>query len=626
MNGWARLFRVLSLDFLAGPIFGKELRVLSRRGRHYWLRGLHIALLSFFVVITWINVVDWVAGPNSVYRMSDAGKTIITTIVWFQFVTLQLVAVAMMSTAVSEEVHHRTLGVLLTTPITRWQIVGGKMLARLVQLVLLLLISLPLLSLVRVFGGVPIGYVLGSACMTITAGLFVGAVAIFYSTLFRKAYASFLLTLATLAVLQALLPLIAMLLLAIGAAGAMASGSTSTLEWTLGAIVHINPFWALSVMTMETFSPQMGGQIPFSWGMHCLVMLGATALVLLPTVVLVRKAARRAIVGRTTGPGRGPRAVPAPSLPTADAPDTNTVQPPPMPAQPRPAAPRAKAGKTPVGPVREITGSPMVWRKLRTPMIQSKALRVAALCVVIALMAIFYALLGKLDVLGEAETQAAFVVALLLCGMVPTAVFSATTISSEREARTLPLLLTTTLSDGQVIFAYVVETLRRSLPAWCLLFAHVLVFVLFGVLHVSVLAYLLVLVVWLAVFLAGMGMWVSSIYRRTTAAVVVNLAMILVVWALAPLVMGLLDLEIANRAWANLNPFVQAVVLTEGCATEGGAGEVFDWPGIRGKYGIDYGPGRTLECLGIALGVYGLAASGGFWRAKRRLRRNLFAS
>ena len=73
--------RLASLSWLAGPIFGKELRVSSRRRRNYWTRFAYLAFLMVFLVVIWLEVVD-VAGSSGTYmasRLAQAGKQIIVT-------------------------------------------------------------------------------------------------------------------------------------------------------------------------------------------------------------------------------------------------------------------------------------------------------------------------------------------------------------------------------------------------------------------------------------------------------------------------------------------------------------------------------------------------------------------
>jgi ABC-type transport system involved in multi-copper enzyme maturation permease subunit len=151
---------------LTGPIFDKELRVSSRR----WTQ-----LVSYYQ-----------PGAFQAAWMSEAGKMIISTIVWFQFCATQLVAIIMLSTSISDEIYNRTLGLLMTTPINSFQIVMGKLLSKLLQLMLLLAISLPLLAIVRIFGGVPWDYIISSLCITLTTVAFVGSLSLLFSIFSRR--------------------------------------------------------------------------------------------------------------------------------------------------------------------------------------------------------------------------------------------------------------------------------------------------------------------------------------------------------------------------------------------------------------------------------------------------------
>ena len=176
--------KIINPAWLTGPIFDKELRTSSRRKRNYVLRFAYLAILTVFVVLVWSSMVKLRGGgAYRISRMSEAGLAIITTIIVFQFIATQFIAVVMLSTAISDEIYNRTLGVLMTTPINSFQIVMGKLFSKLLQLILLLSVSLPLLAIVRVFGGVPWDYVLSSLCITLTAVIFAGSLSLYFSLL-----------------------------------------------------------------------------------------------------------------------------------------------------------------------------------------------------------------------------------------------------------------------------------------------------------------------------------------------------------------------------------------------------------------------------------------------------------
>ena len=154
------------------------------------MRFAYLLFLTGFLSVIWLDATDFAVsfGTHMASRLALAGKQIIVFLVWFQFYVTQFVAIVMLSTAIGDEIYHRTLGVLMSTPITGFQIVMGKLSGKLLQLILLLGVSLPLLAIVRIFGGVPWNYIISSLCMTLSALIFVGLLSLFFSSFSRKTY------------------------------------------------------------------------------------------------------------------------------------------------------------------------------------------------------------------------------------------------------------------------------------------------------------------------------------------------------------------------------------------------------------------------------------------------------
>jgi len=260
---------------LTGPIFDKELRVSSRRRRNYVLRFVYIVLLTAFLALIWIEAMGH--SGSAVYRisrMAEAGKAIIIYIVWFQFCTTQILAVIMLSNSISDEIYHRTLGLLMTTPINSFQIVMGKLFSKLLQLVLLLAISLPLLAIIRVMGGVPWNYVISSLFITLTTVIFVGSLSLFFSIFSRRTYVVIIVTILTLGTIFALLPL------GIYAAWDL-TNSAITERSVFTAIFLPNPYCSMFINTIVMVDPRSAAAIAFyRWPLHCGIMLAASAILL----------------------------------------------------------------------------------------------------------------------------------------------------------------------------------------------------------------------------------------------------------------------------------------------------------------------------------------------------------
>jgi len=618
--------------WVTGPIFGKELRVSSRRRRNYVLRFFYLVVLSVFVVAVWGSLVGSRGGSGGyrVYRMAEIGKTVIGTIVWFQFIALQMLAVVMLSTAISDEVEQRTLAVLATTPVRTFQIVLGKLLSKLLQLLILLAISLPLLAVVRVFGGVPWNFVLAGVCITLTACMVAGAVSMFFSALFRRAYVSILCCMGVGFVLYAVLPMILGMIFALVAIPAMMSrgGPGAWLQITWAAVSLTNPFAVLGIVTSGLASP---GAMPFIqgpgfWTLHCGIMLAISVLALWLCGRVVRKAVLRAAMGDTEGsrpvPQAAPSAAPLPAqaaaLPAAGA--EVVLTPVPLPVPPPVPLP-ASAG----GEIRRIAGSPVLWRELRVPLTRSIVKKAVGISLPLSIVGLTYLLVGLAGGLGDRHTHAVYVSVYVAIGMTFMTVLPATAIAGEKQSRCWPLLLTTPLSDVHILLAKAAGVCRRCWPGWFLLWAHLVVFTCIGLIHPVAMVHLGMLVTGVAVFLTGSGLYFSARFKRTTPAVIANLALAALLWVVPPTLMGPLGIGGGElgRLYVAAHPLVQAFVVS---VSASGVQNVAKGMAHM-RYELAWGSGSVVDATGLlllAMAAHCLAGAAFSWRALGHFRRRVF--
>ncbi|HUW19702.1 MAG TPA: hypothetical protein VMW16_10405 [Sedimentisphaerales bacterium] len=588
--------RCVSLSWLAGPIFDKELRVSSRRRRNYVLRFVYLAVLTVLLVLIWVEVVRY--GGSAVYRtsrMGEAGKTIIAFIVWFQFCATQVVAGVMLSTSISDEIYNRTLGLLMTTPINSFQIVMGKLFSKLLQLILLLAISLPLLAVVRVFGGVPWDYLISSLCITLATVIFVGSLSLFFSIFTRRAYVVIIMTALTVGALFVIVPLFTTMV------WQALDLRTIIPERTLATVIlHPNPYGALAFNSAMMFNPRGGTGMPvLLWPLHCGIMLAASALVLSLSVSLVRKVALAQAAGQSDIFMRRRRSR-------------------------RPASPQTAVREESSGPVRHINGPPALWKELRAPILRRHKLAASVIiCVCLLVLCASYGLWALEGHLDEKEVHMLYVTIFMSAGMLFTIVIPATCITSEKESRSWPLLLATTLSDNEILFGKFMGVFRRCLPIWLFLFGHLALFTIVGYIHPIAILQMAVLVIWLITFLSCTGLYFSSRFRHTTTAVIMNFALAAVIWGLVPLLLFLVlnvfhaDQDLAET-YMDTNPFVHALALIDATAGSRNVGS-YDWVGI-GSLSVFESTCWMLFCMLAYISVGSLFA----WRAGCRLRRNIF--
>lgn len=478
---------------LFGPIFDKELRVSSRRKINYFLRFAYILLLSIFILSVWYSTLGIRSSGSAVYqisRLSSAGRQIITTIVWFQFIAAQLIAIVMLSSSVSDEIHTGTLSVLMTTPISSFQIVTGKLLSKLLQLMLLLAISLPLLAIVRVFGGVTWNYVVSSICITLTAVMLASAVSLLLSMIYRHSYTVILMTiLGYLLVFGALAGLFNML--------AVKGIFIFDQNVTQSILALINPFVAFAATNAILL--QSGVPKFFSWPVHCLIMLAVTAVLLAISVWHVRKAALgEAFCG--SGKLWSGRILKRRACSNVD-----------------------NAGsQSPAGSILPVTGPPIVWKEMRKGFVgHSKTDRTITILLIVlfCLTAILLLLSPRNNIFPRY-----LILGLYWVVMIRLAVFSAGSIAGEKEARTWPILLVTTLGDKEIIRGKAIAAIRRNIPL--LLLYLVLICISYANLGLQVFPQILISLLITAVdtvcsilFLAGIGVYFGVRLKTTTTAV-----------------------------------------------------------------------------------------------------------
>ncbi len=475
--------RLLPLSRLTGPLFDKELRVSSRQRRFYLLRFAYIALLAIVVAQFWLSVVRGNRNVSAVVwvsRMPEAGKQIITTILWFQFIVGQLIAAVLLSGAIGGEIRQRSLDVLLTTPVSRFQIVLGKLLSKLLQLVLMLAISLPLLAIVRVFGGVPWNYVVSGLCITLTAAVFVASLSLFCSITQRQTH-------------QVMATVLAWCLILWG-------GLLGVLS-VLVFVKYLTPLQSESiarlispplVMIEQTQAMFMGkGASP--WGWHCLFMLAAAGVLVLLSVWRLRRARLDAIGARLDSSGSNRRWLWHRSI-------------------------------------RRVKGAPIVWKELRRPYLprnRRQLLGFITLLLAIAAITICLVVLVAYDMVPLVGLAAGVAYLLWLMFVVNATSTSASAITREKEARTWPILLTTPLDNGEIVRGKAVGALRWNLPLLAPLpFLGLLILIVaFDEISgaweaVYYLAGWVFRVLGALVFLVGMALYMGTRVKTTSVAVV----------------------------------------------------------------------------------------------------------
>ncbi len=170
---------------LWNPIVAKEYRTRMRTWRSPFAITLYIVLLGG---IAWaiFTVMSLTATSQFGGSPTNYGQQLFTFLILFQVALLAFITPALTAGAISGERERQTIDLLFVTPIRPFAIIWGKLLASLSFVVLLLVISVPIFSLVFLFGGIELDQMLYSFAVTAMTALTLGFIGVAFSTLFRR--------------------------------------------------------------------------------------------------------------------------------------------------------------------------------------------------------------------------------------------------------------------------------------------------------------------------------------------------------------------------------------------------------------------------------------------------------
>src|SRR5712691_2486081 len=159
---------------MLGPIFVRELQTVPRRGAHYLTRTASLGLLWVLGLTAWQAAVGW-------HRAATLGETARFGLLLFQIFTyvqltlLMFFAALSAASTIAQEKDRRTFILLLITDLRNYEIVLGKLLGSLLQIVLFLIGVVPFLLMIMLLGGVDVTQVLKATLILATTALAAGS-------------------------------------------------------------------------------------------------------------------------------------------------------------------------------------------------------------------------------------------------------------------------------------------------------------------------------------------------------------------------------------------------------------------------------------------------------------------
>ncbi len=154
------------------PVLARELKQ-RMRGRHVWLVvTLYLAVLA--VILRWVYVAssrDEFNGGFDLLASATAGRAIFQWLLFFMLLLVCFIVPGLTAGAISGERERQTMVALQLTLLRPRSIVLGKLLASLAFVVLLIIASLPLVTVPFLVGGVSLPEVVKGLWMVLATAV-----------------------------------------------------------------------------------------------------------------------------------------------------------------------------------------------------------------------------------------------------------------------------------------------------------------------------------------------------------------------------------------------------------------------------------------------------------------------
>ena len=177
---------------MRNPVYNREMRVSSRSIRLPMILLLFNGILSMVSLLNMYSVVKQVKASAVIQYSSFMDMyEFVTTI---EFILLMLIVPAVTAASISSERERQTLELMLTTQMTAFQVVMGKLLSSLSTLLLLILSGMPAVAMVFVYGGITWLDAISLFLCYITVAFFAGSVGICFSAMLKRSTVSTVVT------------------------------------------------------------------------------------------------------------------------------------------------------------------------------------------------------------------------------------------------------------------------------------------------------------------------------------------------------------------------------------------------------------------------------------------------
>ncbi|WP_054956475.1 ABC transporter permease [Paenibacillus dakarensis] len=239
---------------LINPVMDKEFRLRMRSPRSmlsvlFYVLALGAIAMGFIYIFLYL-------GQNGSQRFDSTRSQMMFYVLSFaQLVLIAFMAPALTAGVISSEREKQTLSMLLTTQQSSATIVLSKLVSSLSFMTLIILATLPIYSIVFLYGGISPKQLISVFLFYLFVMLLLGALGVMFSTLFKKTIVAIIVTYGAGLVIFLVTGLLYLFFLGVEQRNFYSSGASVTQSYSwIGYVLGLNPAGAMVSLFEPSFS------------------------------------------------------------------------------------------------------------------------------------------------------------------------------------------------------------------------------------------------------------------------------------------------------------------------------------------------------------------------------------
>ncbi len=497
-----------------GPVFQREVVIAPRRMRLYIARTAYVAVLLMLIFTAWLVLY----GTQKVQDIGDLarfGAILFQILAPLQLVWAAFFSALLAAAAVAHEKDRRTLVLLLLTNLSNGELVLGKLLASVLNVLVMLAAAVPLFMAAALLGGISYGQIAWAFAVTLSSVLACGSLGSVLALWREKTFQALALT-----VLLLVLWVAGWEIVAAGAFGDNIGGIPCQVLAS-----GMSPWRAILEAVQPYIREQPAlGALGSSINLYLLSSLGIAVLLNAVAIGMVR----------VWNPSR--EYAPAPpeddalrqksifqSKIEADQGAANMSRPHPSPLR-APTEGWSVEGTKFLARTRPVWDNPIIWREIRTWAYGRRILIIRlAYLLLFALAAGSLYWMARQGQAAYASHAALTLGPLFLLSLILVNAQAVTSLTSERDVRALDLLLVTDLTPKEIVFGKLGGVLYNSKEMILLPLLLCLYLRLSDAIGLENTIFLMLGLIVLYVFVAVLGIHAGITYANSGSAIAASL-------------------------------------------------------------------------------------------------------